>query len=100
MLSAEAKFGNRTGAAGFSPSFAASAHCKPPSHATTEATGRTMEAAEAANAAIQQRYTKDKKVGEGTYAVVYLGRQVDTQRKIAIKKVSEQSARLDELAGS
>ena len=31
------------------------------------------EAAEALNAQVQARYTKDKKVGEGTYAVVYLG---------------------------
>lgn len=45
-----------------------------------------MEAAEAANLAIQQRYSKDKKVGEGTYAVVYLGHQLDSNRKIAIKK--------------
>ncbi|BGP41158.1 TFIIH complex serine/threonine-protein kinase subunit kin28 [Rhodotorula kratochvilovae] len=45
------------------------------------------EAAEAANAAIQRKYTKDKKVGEGTYAVVYLGKEVATGRKIAIKKI-------------
>lgn len=45
-----------------------------------------MEAAEAANLAIQQRYSKDKKVGEGTYAVVYLGHHLDSNRKIAIKK--------------
>ncbi|GAA6040318.1 hypothetical protein JCM8097_009418 [Rhodosporidiobolus ruineniae] len=46
-----------------------------------------MEAAEAANAAIQAKYTKDKKVGEGTYAVVYLGKEISTGRKIAIKKI-------------
>ncbi|BGO92471.1 hypothetical protein NBRC10512_000258 [Rhodotorula toruloides] len=46
-----------------------------------------MEAAEAANAAIQRKYTKDKKVGEGTYAVVYVGKEVATARKIAIKKI-------------
>ncbi|GAA5999674.1 CDC2/CDK family serine/threonine-protein kinase [Rhodotorula paludigena] len=45
------------------------------------------EAAEAANAAIQRKYTKDKKVGEGTYAVVYLGKEAATGRKIAIKKI-------------
>ncbi|KAI8802397.1 kinase-like domain-containing protein [Cladochytrium replicatum] len=33
------------------------------------------------------RYTKDKKIGEGTYADVYLGYQVDTGRKVAIKKI-------------
>lgn len=32
-----------------------------------------MEAAEVANALIQKRYTKDRKIGEGTYAVVYIG---------------------------
>ncbi|KAG5517818.1 hypothetical protein PMAC_000272 [Pneumocystis sp. 'macacae'] len=32
-------------------------------------------------------YTKDKKVGEGTYAIVYLGRQLSTNRKVAIKKI-------------
>ncbi|GAA6025425.1 hypothetical protein JCM8202_005293 [Rhodotorula sphaerocarpa] len=46
-----------------------------------------MEAAEAANAAVQRRYSKEKKVGEGTYAVVYLGHQLDTRRRIAIKKI-------------
>ncbi|GAA5825235.1 hypothetical protein JCM11251_006155 [Rhodosporidiobolus azoricus] len=46
-----------------------------------------MEAAEAANVAIQAKYTKDKKVGEGTYAVVYLGKEAGTGRKVAIKKI-------------
>lgn len=32
-------------------------------------------------------YTKDKKVGEGTYAVVYVGKQVFSQREIAIKEI-------------
>lgn len=32
-------------------------------------------------------YIKDKKVGEGTYAIVYLGRQLSTNRKVAIKKI-------------
>ncbi|GAA5823668.1 hypothetical protein JCM10212_007091 [Sporobolomyces blumeae] len=46
-----------------------------------------MEAAAEANLAIQRKYSKDKKVGEGTYAVVYLGREIATSRKIAIKKI-------------
>ncbi|GAA5902496.1 hypothetical protein JCM5296_006433 [Sporobolomyces johnsonii] len=46
-----------------------------------------MEAAAEANAALQRKYSKDKKVGEGTYAVVYLGKEVATGRKIAIKKI-------------
>lgn len=33
------------------------------------------------------RYSKDKKVGEGTYAVVYLGKQISTKRNIAIKEI-------------
>mmetsp|Transcript_3098 Transcript_3098/g.3686 ORF Transcript_3098/g.3686 Transcript_3098/m.3686 type:complete len:339 (-) Transcript_3098:1488-2504(-) len=32
-------------------------------------------------------YSKDCKVGEGTYAVVYLGNQISTKRKIAIKEI-------------
>ncbi|GAA5926570.1 TFIIH complex serine/threonine-protein kinase subunit KIN28 [Sporobolomyces koalae] len=46
-----------------------------------------MEAATLLNLSIQRKYTKDKKVGEGTYAVVYLGRDIDTGKKIAIKKI-------------
>lgn len=34
-----------------------------------------------------QKYLKEKKVGEGTYAVVYLGKQVETRRRIAIKEI-------------
>lgn len=32
-------------------------------------------------------YSKDKKVGEGTYAVVYLGKQISSNRSIAIKEI-------------
>lgn len=32
-------------------------------------------------------YTKEKKVGEGTYAVVYLGTQRSTSKKIAVKEI-------------
>lgn len=32
-------------------------------------------------------YSKDKKVGEGTYAVVYVGKQIQTNRRIAIKEI-------------
>lgn len=32
-------------------------------------------------------YSKSKKLGEGTYAVVYLGREKDTQRDVAIKEI-------------
>ncbi|KAK9761447.1 TFIIH complex serine/threonine-protein kinase subunit kin28 [Basidiobolus ranarum] len=39
------------------------------------------------NKTTQKKYLKDKKVGEGTYAVVYQGIQTDTGRKIAIKKI-------------
>lgn len=33
------------------------------------------------------KYSKDKKVGEGTYAVVYVGVQIATKRQIAIKEI-------------
>ncbi|KAG6810198.1 cyclin-dependent serine/threonine protein kinase [Tricholoma furcatifolium] len=46
-----------------------------------------MDAVEKANTAHQKRWTKDQKVGEGTYAVVYRGRELATGRKIAIKKI-------------
>lgn len=42
-------------------------------------------------------YTKDRKVGEGTYAVVYVGRNLKTQEKVAVKmiKISEFKDGLD-----
>ncbi|KAF9031354.1 CMGC/CDK/CDK7 protein kinase, partial [Hymenopellis radicata] len=46
-----------------------------------------MDAVERANAERQKRWVKDQKVGEGTYAVVYRGREASTGRKIAIKKI-------------
>ncbi|EGV65292.1 TFIIH complex serine/threonine-protein kinase subunit kin28 [Yamadazyma tenuis] len=33
------------------------------------------------------KYSKERKVGEGTYAVVYLGKQMKTKRSIAIKEI-------------
>lgn len=46
-----------------------------------------MEAAELANLRIQQSYTKERKIGEGTYASVYEGHQKKSNRKVAIKKI-------------
>ncbi|KAF9006001.1 CMGC/CDK/CDK7 protein kinase [Cyathus striatus] len=46
-----------------------------------------MDVVERANADRQRRWTKEKKVGEGTYAVVYQGREATTGRKVAIKKI-------------
>ncbi|CAK5273806.1 unnamed protein product [Mycena citricolor] len=46
-----------------------------------------MDAVEKANAERQRRWTKDQKIGEGTYAVVYRGREASTNRKVAIKKI-------------
>lgn len=36
---------------------------------------------------MSSRYTKDKKVGEGTYAVVYLGKQISSNKDVAIKEI-------------
>ncbi|THU86232.1 Pkinase-domain-containing protein [Dendrothele bispora CBS 962.96] len=46
-----------------------------------------MDAVERENADRQKRWAKEQKVGEGTYAVVYRGREVATGRRIAIKKI-------------
>ncbi|KAG9312915.1 kinase-like domain-containing protein [Chiua virens] len=46
-----------------------------------------MDAVEKANAERQKKWIKDQKVGEGTYAVVYRGREASTSRKVAIKKI-------------
>ncbi|EOR02004.1 hypothetical protein E3P92_00912 [Wallemia ichthyophaga] len=39
------------------------------------------------NTAIMKRYSKERKVGEGTYASVYQGHCVETGRMVAIKKI-------------
>ncbi|KAJ1036643.1 hypothetical protein NDA13_000174 [Ustilago tritici] len=46
-----------------------------------------MESAVAQNLAIRNLYAKVKKVGEGTYASVFLARNVKTGQKVAIKKI-------------
>ncbi|KAK4519378.1 uncharacterized protein ATC70_009613 [Mucor velutinosus] len=43
--------------------------------------------AEEVNINTENKYVKDAKVGEGTYAVVYSGTSVQTGRKVAIKKI-------------
>jgi cyclin-dependent kinase 7 len=35
----------------------------------------------------EERYTKDEKIGEGTYAVVYKGTDKETSQRVAIKKL-------------
>ncbi|KAH8832204.1 CMGC/CDK/CDK7 protein kinase [Flagelloscypha sp. PMI_526] len=46
-----------------------------------------MDAVEKANTDKQNRWAKERKVGEGTYAVVYQGKDTTTGKKIAIKKI-------------
>ncbi|EIW58669.1 CMGC/CDK/CDK7 protein kinase [Trametes versicolor FP-101664 SS1] len=46
-----------------------------------------MDAVEKANADRQKKWSKDQKIGEGAYAVVYKGREIATGRKVAIKKI-------------
>ncbi|KAF9020860.1 TFIIH complex serine/threonine-protein kinase subunit kin28 [Haplosporangium bisporale] len=43
--------------------------------------------AEKHNEEVYRDYKKDRKVGEGAYAVVYLGTQVSTNKTVAIKKI-------------
>jgi cyclin-dependent kinase 7 len=40
-----------------------------------------------ASSGTKHKYTKENKVGEGTYAIVYLGRQSGTNRRVAIKAI-------------
>ncbi|KAL8826968.1 MAG: hypothetical protein Q9191_003474 [Dirinaria sp. TL-2023a] len=57
------------------------------------------ELAEQLNDETRQKYVKDKKVGEGTYAVVYLGHlKADPESKVAIKKIKVQTEYRDGLA--
>lgn len=46
-----------------------------------------MDSVEKENLRRAQKYTKDAKVGEGAYAVVYKGREIATGRQVAIKKI-------------
>ncbi|KAI0728009.1 CMGC/CDK/CDK7 protein kinase [Fomitopsis betulina] len=46
-----------------------------------------MDAVERANTDRRKRWAKDQKIGEGTYAVVYRGREIATGRRVAIKKI-------------
>lgn len=46
-----------------------------------------MDAVEKANLSTSQKYSKEVKVGEGAYAVVYKGREIATGRQVAIKKI-------------
>lgn len=54
----------------------------------------TMDQAHLKNEQTLHKYSKEKKVGEGTYAVVYVGKERETSRQVAIKmiKVGEMSA--------
>ena len=58
------------------------------SPAPTSTNGRVQELAERLNEETRHKYVKDKKVGEGTYANVYLGySRADPSSKVAIKKI-------------
>ncbi|KAF8705543.1 protein kinase superfamily, partial [Rhizoctonia solani] len=46
-----------------------------------------MDVVEKANSLTAKKWTKDSKIGEGTYAIVYKGREATTGRQIAIKKI-------------
>ncbi|KAL9603367.1 MAG: hypothetical protein Q9219_001229 [cf. Caloplaca sp. 3 TL-2023] len=54
---------------------------------------RGSEIAEQLNEETKQRYVRDKKLGEGTYAIVYLGHmKADPERLVAIKKIKVNTA--------
>jgi len=46
-----------------------------------------MDVVERANAERQKQWIKEKKVGEGQYAVVYQGHDSISKKKVAIKKI-------------
>ncbi|CAG8753207.1 27804_t:CDS:2, partial [Dentiscutata erythropus] len=46
-----------------------------------------MSLAEEEELQIESKYTKEKKIGEGTYAKVYKGKDRETGRAVAIKKI-------------
>lgn len=55
---------------------------------STSTTGKVQELAERLNEETRHKYVKDRKVGEGTYANVYLGHlRADPTSKVAIKKI-------------
>ncbi|ODH47202.1 CMGC/CDK/CDK7 protein kinase [Paracoccidioides brasiliensis] len=57
------------------------------------------EPAEQLNAAVSHKYIKDKKLGEGTYAIVYLGHlRTDPTSLVAIKKIKLNSEYKDGLS--
>ncbi|MCJ1459869.1 TFIIH complex serine/threonine-protein kinase subunit kin28 [Mycoblastus sanguinarius] len=56
--------------------------------ADSPTTGRGQELAERLNDETKEKYIKDKKLGEGTYAIVYLGHlEADPSSLVAIKKI-------------
>ena len=56
--------------------------------AAIPATGKGQDTAEWLNQLIKEKYVKDKKLGEGTYAIVYLGHlRADPSSLVAIKKI-------------
>ncbi|KAI9866017.1 MAG: TFIIH complex serine/threonine-protein kinase subunit kin28 [Trichoglossum hirsutum] len=58
------------------------------SQGTKSTAGQGQELAEQLNDETKKKYVKDKKIGEGTYAIVYLGHlRADPKSKVAIKKI-------------
>ena len=56
--------------------------------AAATAAGHAQDSAERLNQLTKEKYVKDKKLGEGTYAIVYLGHlRVDPSSLVAIKKI-------------
>ncbi|KAL9128422.1 MAG: hypothetical protein Q9175_007530, partial [Cornicularia normoerica] len=59
-----------------------------PQHDSPSEPAKGQELAERLNDKTKQKYVKDKKLGEGTYAIVYLGHlKADPSSLVAIKKI-------------
>jgi serine/threonine protein kinase len=51
------------------------------------ASERSVRPDDMSSADSRHAYKKEQKVGEGQYAIVYLGRHTETDRKVAIKSI-------------
>lgn len=58
-----------------------------PTASTSKAPVQSTSSGPSANTSVRTRYSKVKKVGEGTYASVFLAKNLETGESVAIKKI-------------